>query len=156
MYKRILLASDGTRESLVTLREGVLMSKALGAEVFLLIVEAPTVSETIANSVYAAPRNATASLGLLRLGLERLDALGVRATGELVTGEPSVCIARRAKAFEADLIVVGHRRRTLMERWWSGSAGAYLVDIVACSVLVARDTITDAEFERHLAGLPTP
>ena len=42
--------------------------------------------------------------------------------------------------------------RTLLERWWSGESGAYLVDRVPCSVLVARDLISDAEFEAHLAG----
>lgn len=150
MYKRILLASDGTRESLVALREGALMAQTLAAEAFLVIVEIATTGETMADSIYAIPRDATASLHLMELGLERLGRLGVPARGEVVRGDPAALIAARAKAFNADLIVVGHRRRTLVERWWSGASGAYLVDKVSCSVLVARDTITDAEFERHL------
>jgi len=44
----------------------------------------------------------------------------------------------------------GHRRQSLLERWWSGATGAFLDDNVACSFLVAPDTITDEEFESHL------
>ena len=150
MYKRILLASDGTRESLVALREGALIARALRAEAFLLIIEVTSVGYTVADSVYPVPRDQTTLLPLLDLGLGRLRRLGVTATGEVVAGEPAQCIAARAHAFSADLIVVGHRRRTLVERWWSGPSGAYLVDRVPCSVLVARDFITDEEFECYL------
>jgi nucleotide-binding universal stress UspA family protein len=150
MYKRILLASDETRESMVTLREGALIARALGAEAFLLIVEVATAGQRIADGVYPAPRDSRPALELLELGLTRLRRLGVASRGEVVFGEPAAAITACAQAFQADLIVVGHRRRSLMERWWSGASGAYLVDTVACSVLVARDTISDAEFEAYL------
>jgi nucleotide-binding universal stress UspA family protein len=150
MYKRILLASDETRESLVALREGVLIARALGAEAFLLIVERATLGHRVAEGVYPLPRNSKAALELLGVSLTRLRRLGVPCTGEVVFGEPATEIAACAKAFQADLIVVGHRRRSLVERWWSGESGAYLVDTVACSVLVARDTISNAEFEGYL------
>ena len=38
VYKRILLAYDGTREGLVALREGALLAKRCEAQVFLLSV----------------------------------------------------------------------------------------------------------------------
>ncbi len=150
MYKRILLASDETRESLVALREGALIARALAAEAFLLIVEHATVGHRMADGVHPLPRNSKAALELLGLGLTRLQRLGVPCRGEVVFGEPAAEIAAYARAFQADLIVVGHRRRSLVERWWSGQSGAYLVDTVGCSVLVARDTISDAEFETYL------
>jgi len=150
MYKRILLASDETRESLVALREGALIARALGAEAFLLIVERATLGHRMADGVYPVPRDSKTALDLLGLGLTRLRRLGVPCAGEVVFGEPATEIAACAQAFHADLIVVGHRKRSLVERWWSGESGAYLVDTVACSVLVARDTISDAEFEGYL------
>ena len=150
MYKRILLASDETRESLVALREGALIARALAAEAFLLIVERATVGHRMADGVYPVTRDSKAALELLGVGLTRLRRLRVPCRGEVVFGEPAAEIAACAQAFQADLIVVGHRRRSLMERWWSGESGAYLVDTVACSVLVARDTISDAEFEAYL------
>ena len=150
MYKRILLASDGSRESLVALREGALIARALGAEAFLLIVEPTTPGQRVADGVYPVPRDSKPARELLELGLTRLRRLGVPGRGEVVLGEPPGAIAACARTFQADLIVVGHRRCSLMERWWSGPSGAYLVDSVVCSVLVARNTISDAEFEAHL------
>lgn len=150
MYKRILLASDETRESLVALREGALIARALGAETFLLIVEPATAGQRLADGVYPAPRDSKTAVELLELGLTRLRRLGVPSRGEVVFGEPPAVIAACAQTFRADLIVVGHRRRSLVERWWSGPSGGYLVDTVACSVLVARDTVSDAEFEAYL------
>jgi nucleotide-binding universal stress UspA family protein len=152
MYERILLASDGSRESLVALREGALIAQALKAEAFLLIVHIDPAGMKLADAVYPAPRDLSVPQGLLNVGLERLARLGVKAGGEVVTGEPAPAIAACARRFRADLIVVGHRRQTLLERWWSGASGAYLVDSVDCSVLLARDVISDQEFEAHLAS----
>lgn len=152
MYKRILLASDGARESLVALREGALFARALGAEAFLLIVDAETPGVQMASGVHPVARDATPLKDLLALGLSRLQRLGVKADGAVHAGDPATVIAETARTFRADLIVVGHRRTSLLERWWSGASGAYLVDRVPCSVLVARDLISDAEFEAHLSA----
>jgi len=152
MYKRILLASDGSREGLIALREGALIAQSLQAKVFLTIIDCEPVGLRMADSVYPVPRDDREVQNLLSLGLNRLSRLGVEASGEVVLGEPAVAIARLARLFRADLVVVGHRRRTLLERWWSGASGAYLSDAVGCSVLVARNVITDAEFEARLGS----
>jgi nucleotide-binding universal stress UspA family protein len=47
----------------------------------------------------------------------------------------------------ADLVVVGHRHRGMMERWWSGSTNAYLIDHIGCSLLVGLNNISDEQFE---------
>ncbi len=141
MYKRILLASDS--ESLVALREGALLAQSLGAAAFLLIVDGDSPGLKFADAVYPLPpRDLKPLQDLLALGLDRLAGLGVAAQGEVSAGEPTVVIAEAALAFGADLIVVGHRRQSLLERWWSGASGAYLVDRVSCSVLIARPRST--------------
>lgn len=150
MYRKIVLASDGSRESLVALREGALIASAYGAEVTLLIVERETPGTRLADGVYPRPGDA-GGREMLDKGLARLKRLGVKATGQVVSGEPATEIAICARRFGADLVVVGHRRQSLLERWWSGASGAYLSDKVDCSVLIARDVISDAEFEAHLA-----
>ena len=121
MYKRILLASDGAPESLVALREGALMAEALGAAVFLLIVEGESAGALFANAVHPGfHRDAQPLLDLLALGLDRLKQLGVEARGEVCIGEPVLLIAETARTFGADLVIVGHRRQSILERWWSG------------------------------------
>jgi nucleotide-binding universal stress UspA family protein len=155
LYKRILLASDGARESLVALREGALIARSLGAAAFLLIVEADSPGVQMASGVHPVSRDATPLRELLALGLARLERLGVAADGDVRAGEPAAVIADVARAFGADLIVVGHRKRTALERWWSGASGGYIIDRVPCSVLIARDLITDDEFEAYLSAETT-
>lgn len=155
MYDKILLASDGSRESLTALREGALLARACGAEVFLLVVDRETPGRRVADGVYPAPLSDELQR-LLERGLARLARLGVKAQGRVVTGEPAVEIGGWARAFAADLVVVGHRRRSLLDRWWSGDSGGYLVDHVPCSVLIARKVVSDEAFEARMAAEAEP
>src|SRR4029079_11051148 len=124
MYKRILLAYDGSVEGRTALREGALMAKQCGAQVFLLSVVADTG-------------------GVLNEGGARLRQLGFEPIAKLVRGEPAQEIGSFARQIEADLIVVGHRRKSAFERWWSGRSWAYLIYYTDCSLLVARNVISD-------------
>jgi nucleotide-binding universal stress UspA family protein len=149
MYERVLLASDGTQEGLTALREGALLARDWRARVFLLVVTLNTPGARLADSVHPIPRGEE-ERALLTRGLARLGEMGVQATGAVASGEPAMEIGAHARSFKADLVVVGHRRQGLMERWWSGASGAYLVDHVPCSVLIARRIVSDQEFERRL------
>src|SRR4051794_18517810 len=82
VYRRILLASDGTRESLVALREGALVARAFRAAAFLLIVEPETVGHRMADGVSPVPRHDQQAQELLSSNLSRLSRLGVGADGE--------------------------------------------------------------------------
>lgn len=151
MYRRILLAADGSRESLIALREGALIAAAYKASAFLLVIEREAPGVRVADGIYPLPITSEVSR-LMEAGLARLRRLGIEATGAAVSGDPAAAISKAAKKFQADLVVVGHRRQSLLDRWWSGSTGAYLADNVACSVLVARNVISDEEFESHIAA----
>lgn len=146
MYRKIRLACDGSREGLIALREGALLSQALQADVLLLAICVDHRGLWVLDGVFPAPEQDELK-DLMARGLASLEKLGVSAEGEIVFGEPVVEIAKAAARFGADLIVVGHRRQSLLERWWVGSSGAYLVDQVSCSVLVARHIVSDAQFE---------
>ena len=155
MYKRLLLACDGTRESLVALREGALIAQSFRATAHLLIIDPDTSDVRVAEGL-GMQRLPLRGQGLLDLGLTRLERLGVKAAGEVLRGDPAHLITDRVRRLDIDLIVLGHRRQSFLDRWWSGASGVYIVDGVSCSVLIARDTITDEEFEQHLAdGLAT-
>lgn len=149
MYHKILLASDLTREGLIALREGALLAASCRAQAFLLVVEIESYGSRIANGIHPLPANESGA-ELLSLGLARLEQLGVSATGQVIAGEPAPVIGAAARRFGADLVVVGHRRQGLIDRWWSGSSGAYLADHMDCSVLLARTPISDAVFEARL------
>lgn len=148
MYKRILMAADGTREGMVALREGALIAQMCQAEVFLLVVARESTATRVADGVHPAQRDQNHE-AILQLGLQRLGRLGVKATGHALVGEATEAIATYTKRFKADLLVLGHRKQSLLDRWWSGPSGAYISDAVSCSVLVARNIISDEDFERR-------
>lgn len=154
MYRRVLLACDGTREGLTALREGALLAKDCGARVFLLVMVLETPGTRLADSVHPLPKGADEQR-LLDRALARLNEIGLQIAGAVAFGEPALEIGARAKSFEADLVVVGHRRQSWVERWWSGASGAHLIDHVDCSLLVARGVVSDEEFERRLKVLAT-
>ena len=152
MYRRILLAYDGSREGVLALREGALLAKACKAEVFLLSVVPESAGLRMAEGVAAGAVNAQveAYRELLERAVTRLQSLGFEPQARLVIGEPTPAIAAVACEIEADLVVVGHMQQHFLARWWSGSNQAYLCDHVGCSLLVACNPISDEAFEAAL------
>jgi len=152
MYRRILLAYDGSVEGRTALREGALMAKRCKAQVFLLSVVAETAGTRMAQGAEARtciPLLESYS-AVLADGIARLKQLGFQPVAKLVSGEPAREIGAYAEQIAADLVVVGYRRRSALARWWSGQSGAYLVDHIPCSLLVGRNVISDESFEAQL------
>jgi nucleotide-binding universal stress UspA family protein len=89
---------------------------------------------------------------VLNEGVARLKQLGFDPVAKLGRGEPAEVIGTFAREIGADLIVVGHRRQSVFDRWWSGPRGAYLIDYTHCSLLVARNVISDEAIEAALQG----
>src|SRR5277367_6717617 len=137
LYKRILLAYDGTLEGAIALREGALLARHCGAEVFLLSVLPESQGLLVAASGHGdmVGQQMATYKSVLERGVAGLRRLGFEPVAKLVVGEPSVQIGAFAKQVDADLVVIGHRRKSLLQRWWSGGTGAYISDHVDCSVL---------------------
>ena len=149
MYKRILLAYDGSVEGRTALREGALLARQCGAKVFLLSVLADDGNFLLAEVALAGAsvRIEDDFREILNEGVARLKKLGFDPVAKLVRGQPAEEIGKFAKEIEADLIVVGHRRQSAFDRWWSGPKGSYLMDYTDCSLLVARNVVSDEAIE---------
>ena len=156
MFSRVLLAYDGTREGRTALREGAIMAKRFDSAIFLLCVVAETPGVRLGEAAFAgAIAQSTESYEVLfNEAMERLRQLGYQPNGRIVIGEPAAEIAAYAREVDADLVVVGHRKKSLLERWWSGETGAYLVDHLGCSLLIARNMISDEEFYAAFGEAP--
>jgi nucleotide-binding universal stress UspA family protein len=152
MYKRILLAYDGSIEGRTALREGALLARQCGAKVFLLSVIADAHTLVLADVAHAGAsvQMEEASREVLREGVERLLQLGFDPVAKLVSGEPAYEIGSFAREIDADLVVVGHRQQNAFARWWSGPSGAYLIDHIHCSLLVARNEVSDEAIKAAL------
>jgi nucleotide-binding universal stress UspA family protein len=152
MYDRVMLAYDGSREGRTALREGAMLARRFGGRIYLLCVVAETPGVMIGEAAFAGAVVQTQDTyrALFEEALERLRDLGFHPEGRMVSGEPAEAIAAYAREIDADLVVVGHRRKSLLQRWWSGETGAYLVDHIGCSLLIARRAISDEQFRAEM------
>lgn len=138
MYRNILLCYDGTEQGRNALTEGAEVALAMTAHTHLLAIlrsrGADLATEAAASSHV---QDEQAALRILREGVEWLEAHKLSAQGQLVFGDPVSHIATCARTLGCDLIVVGHRHRSRLARWWSEDEDAQLMERAPCSVLVA-------------------
>ena len=83
MYQRVLLAYDGSREGRTALREGTLVARRFGAQIFLLCVVAETPGMWVGEAAFAGAtlRARDISMELFESGMERLRQLGFEPEG---------------------------------------------------------------------------
>lgn len=140
MYKRVLLAYDGSKSGRSALLECADVTHLLQADVHLLAV-APLmaglyITEGFVPDTLQEEENRRYER-VLEEGLALLRERGCTPQGHMVTGEPVDEICRLATELGCDLIVVGHRRhQSLLARWWRGSVGASLIEQAPCDVLI--------------------
>jgi nucleotide-binding universal stress UspA family protein len=142
MYKRILLAYDGSQsgqKALLDCQELAQWSQAELRLVAVLPINIGLVSTE--GGVYDGAmmeREKQGMQAVLDEGLRRLAAAGHQAQGVLLTGDTVDEITEYAKKISADLIVVGHKHLDgWAARWWKGSVSKSLIAYAPCSVLVA-------------------
>jgi len=141
MFQTIVLAYDGSAECRDALADGIDMATRFNAHCHLLAVVPPM--NPMALSSGFMPEGLLESdqalyNGVLEEGVSRLHQAGVQATGTLKTWvDPSQAIGAFAQETGADLVVIGHHRRSTLERWWRGSVGHHLLDHLPCSLLVS-------------------
>ncbi len=139
-YQSIVLAYDGSHEGRTALCEGAELARLCNATTHLLaVMRLPlgvSIGETFSSETMVRDAYEEAE-AILQQGIAELKERGVKANGYLRQGEPIVEITNLAHEIKADLIVVGHRHRGGVSRWWHNPTGATLLDAVPCSVLVA-------------------
>lgn len=149
MYKKVLLAYDGSVEGRRALREGAKLAQLCGAEVCLLaVVEVSSIMTPEAGLTIPIDEQMGNYKEILAEGVKRLQELGFSPDSRLEMGDAGQKIAEVAAEIGAQLVVVGHRPQGPLARWWFDSVGSYLVKRLRCSALVAQTEISDDEFEQ--------
>jgi nucleotide-binding universal stress UspA family protein len=141
MYKRILLAYDGSEAGQKALLECSEIARWSHAELYLVAVMPAAVPIlSIDGGILDQPDRTEVErehARTLDAGITRLANLGYSARGEVVAGEPVAEIASHARKVGADLIVVGHQHhKRWAARWWRGFTSGSLIEHAPCSVLV--------------------
>ena len=141
MYKRVLLAYDGTetgQKALLNCRD---IAQWSHSELFLVAIMPPPINVAVDGVFYDGGSDAESVRReyqeILADGLKQLSEAGHAATGEVLVGDSVEQIASYARQISADLIVVGHRHLdSWAARWWRGSSTRALIEHAPCSVLV--------------------
>jgi nucleotide-binding universal stress UspA family protein len=141
MYKRILLAYDGSQPGQKALLDGNEIAQWSRSEIFLVAVMPPPAAliggEGFVYDARGEEEERKRYEAILGEGLRSLSDSGHRARGEVVVGDAVDEITRYAREVDADLIVVGHKHMdSWAARWWRGSVSKTLIEHAPCSVLV--------------------
>ncbi|HTP46997.1 MAG TPA: universal stress protein [Casimicrobiaceae bacterium] len=143
MYRKILVAYNGTPESRSALDEAVRLVPDASVEVHLAgVVHYPSAyllaGEYVPEVALADEREHMEAD--LKAAHELLAGKGLRVTDHLVVGEPVEVITKLVSDLGIDLLILGHpRSKSFALRWWRGSVDAILIERVRCSILVAAD-----------------
>jgi nucleotide-binding universal stress UspA family protein len=142
MYKTVLLCYDGSAEGRKALREGAMLARAMASETHLLAICRDLVSTSPPEGMTSVlvECEETVARAVLEEGVRKLIDLGVKAQGTLLIGDPLVHIPSFAAKIHADLVVIGHRPRGRLARWWSESPQPVLLNRVTCSMLIAMNS----------------
>ncbi len=142
MYKRILLAYDGSESGQKALLDCKDIVQWSGATLTLVAVMPHHIDFIGAEGGFYDPkiteREKESYKTILDQGLRLLSEAGHAANGEVLVGDTVSEITGYARKVNADLIVVGHKHLDgWAARWWRGSSSGALIEHAHCSVLVA-------------------
>ncbi|GGC10397.1 hypothetical protein GCM10007205_19380 [Oxalicibacterium flavum] len=148
MYRKILVAYNGTPESRSALQECVRLAPSPSAEIHLLVVvnppQAVVLGEYAMVSMVGIEEEIQAEKEKMQQQLAESHAFlqnaGLTVQTHLEVGEPVPTIAKLVDSLGIELVIVGHSRlQSLAMRWWRGSTDTLLVEKVRCALLIASD-----------------
>ena len=143
MYRKILVAYDGSPESRLAVDECVHLTPQADRQVHLACVLHDPSPYLLAGEFVPAPTieiDRSRSEADLKEAAALLTDRGFTVTTHLLDGEPVDVITRLAETLAIDLLILGHKRsKKWALRWWRGSVDTLLIERVRCSILLAGE-----------------
>ncbi len=138
MLKKILVAYDGSKPAERAFKAALELAKPLGARIVVLSVvqppEPPVLVETSA-LLDSATEHFEKDFPRLR---EEAKSQDIPLETRVAVGHPADQIVHVAVEEESDLIVMGHRGKSVLQRWLLGSISKRVLSYAPCSVLIVR------------------
>lgn len=141
MYTNIMIAVDGSGESLQAVREALhLIERGLRAEVALVNVQEPASLLQLATQDSDAIATAAVEAGenLMGEAAALLNAAGVNYSMEVVLGEPGAALVDMAEQLDADMVMMGARGMGAVKSVIVGSVSKAVITHIGRPVLVVR------------------
>jgi len=140
MFRKILLAFDGSEGANRALEAGIGLAKIHGAELWAVAVEEklPRFSGTI-DEVKEAKEFANHQYGsLLEKARAQAEGAGIKLKTVLRPGHPAQTIVQAAKEGKFDLVLVGHSGVSGVWAAFLGTTAEKVSRHAPCSVLIVR------------------
>jgi nucleotide-binding universal stress UspA family protein len=143
MYRRILVAYDGSSFSGVALQQAASLAQLCKAELHLVGIVATAGIAAMAEGVggidiWGMEREAL--VVAMENAAQEISGQSLKVRTSVREGIPAKEIAACAAEFQADLVVVGHSGKGVLARWLEGSVGAGLLRDLPCNLLIATGT----------------
>jgi nucleotide-binding universal stress UspA family protein len=137
---KILLAIDDSKFSEAAAQAVIARHRVRDLEVRVLhAAEPPTLLVGLQMAEYVPPRESVEEAkALVAKTSDALRSTGVNVTTAIVQGDPKSIIIDDAKAWGADLIVLGSHGRKGLERFLLGSVSEAVLRHAHCSVEIVR------------------
>ncbi len=139
MIKKILIAYDESSYSKRAFELGLQMAALRNHEaiVVLSVVQLPEPAMIYETSALLEEAGAHYEKDFVELRAAA-KAAGVNVETRVAIGNVADQIIQHATEVNADLIVMGHRGKSLIQRWLLGSVSKRVISYAPCSVLVVR------------------
>jgi nucleotide-binding universal stress UspA family protein len=152
MYRKLLVACDGSEGSQIAVLHASILAKKLGAELSALWVRSslPHYPETI-DEIEVEEESAHEFFENIKTQLQSLGAgQGVRIQPEMRTGHPAQQILEFARAHDTDLIVLGSRGHSRLWGELIGHTADRVNEHAPCNVLIVRSVQEAARYRKTL------
>jgi len=138
MFKKLLVAYDGSEPAMRAFNLALGIAEADHADIVVLSVAQPaepaTMVETSA-AIESATEHFEQQFEQLRT---KAQQCGVTLRTKIAVGHAAEQIIRAATEEKSDMIVMGHRGKSIIQRWLLGSVSKRVISYASCSVLIAR------------------
>lgn len=134
MFNKILVAYDGTESAESAFEQAAQLARSAHRPLHVVAVAWSAEVETRV-AIEMKIKEYTTMLDELRARQRNAD---LELEVEIAEGNPHEQIVHAAKRLDADLLVIGHRRRGLMHRLAEMSVAKRVIDHAHCPVMIAN------------------
>ena len=145
MFKRLLLAFDGSVHSRKALTYAMRMAEVLHAELWILHAYAPITSSSLLDDVDEfLDQEKTKALRIMSPAMQNAERHGVVVHPAIVEGPPAEAIVRVAAEQDCDLIIMGRRGLSPMGQTLLGSVSDHVLNLTDVPILITHATAEEA------------
>jgi nucleotide-binding universal stress UspA family protein len=138
MFQRILVAVDGSDSACKAYDVALDLARKYSSTLAVLaVVRPPEFAEDVETEAIVEHSQGYYQGVLDRLRTES-DTEGLVTRYEVAIGHPAEKILACAEKDRIDLVVMGHRGKSLLQRWLVGSVTKHVINHAHCAVLVVR------------------